>query len=241
MGIPFGTKMEVIIMVYGYCRVSTPRQNIERQERNIIAAYPKAKDHIYKEAYTGTTLDRPVWNRLKKRLKSGDMVVFDSVSRMSRNADEGVNLYLQLFNEGIELVFLKEPHINTSTYNKALRGAESLSETGNKIADEYIKATRNVLKIIATEQIRLAFEQSQKEVDDLRHRTSEGIETARINGKQIGGIKGKRLNVKKAISAKEIIKKHSKDFGGSLTDSECMALAKISRNTFYKYKRELKA
>lgn len=55
--------------VYGYCRVSTPIQNIERQIRNIKADYPEAV--IYKESYTGTKLDRPEWNRLHRWLQPG--------------------------------------------------------------------------------------------------------------------------------------------------------------------------
>jgi len=42
------------------------------------------------------------------------------------------------------------------------------------------------------------------------------------------------------VSAKEIIRTHSKDFGGTLSDAECIRLAGISRNSFYKYKAELK-
>ena len=74
-------------MIYGYARGSTPAQNIERQIRNIRAQYPDAK--IYSDVYTGTTSDRPQWNKLLKKLKSCDTIVFDSVSRMSRDADEG--------------------------------------------------------------------------------------------------------------------------------------------------------
>lgn len=225
-------------MEYGYCRISTPKQNIDRQFRNILSAFPNAK--IYKEIYTGTkTTGRKKLEEIVKLARSGDTIIFDSVSRMSRNADEGVGLYMQLYDEGVNLVFIKEPHINTATYSKALSSAEGLSDTGNQIADEYIKATRNVLKILAENQIRLAFEQSQKEVDDLHRRTAEGIETARRNGKQIGQVAGRKLHVKKAKPAKEIIKKHCKSFGGTLSDSECITLAGISRNTFYKYKREL--
>ena len=40
--------------VYGYCRISRKTQNIERQVRNIEAAYPNA--HIVKEAFTGTKI-----------------------------------------------------------------------------------------------------------------------------------------------------------------------------------------
>lgn len=225
-------------MIFGYCRISTKLQNIERQERNIILAYPKAK--IYKEIYTGTkTEGRTELAKILKLARSGDTIVFDSVSRMSRNAEEGIKLYLQLFDDGVQLVFLKEPHINTATYSKALSNAEGLSDTGNKIADEFINATRKVLKILATEQIKLAFEQSQKEVDDLHRRTSEGIETARRNGKQIGQVKGRKLNVKKKKPCQDFMLKRLKTFGGDLSDKECIKLLEISRNTFYKYKGEL--
>lgn len=73
--------------VYGYCRISTKQQSIERQVRNIKGLYSKAV--IITEAYSGTTIDRPEWNKLYKKVKAGDTVVFDSVSRMSRSADEG--------------------------------------------------------------------------------------------------------------------------------------------------------
>ena len=93
--------------------------------------------------------------------------------------------------------------------------------------------------LIATKQIRLAFEQSEKEVNDLHKRTAEGIETARSNGKQIGQKKGVKLKIKKKQPCKNIILKHSKDFRGTLNDNECMKLTGLSRNTYYKYKKEL--
>ena len=80
-------------MVYGYCRISTDRQNIniERQIRNILKAYPDAV--IKQEVYTGTKTDgRKVFEQLLKIIRSGDTIVFDSVSRMSRNAEAGGNL-----------------------------------------------------------------------------------------------------------------------------------------------------
>ena len=49
---------------YGYCRISTPKQNIDRQERNILDIYPAA--HIVKETFTGTKINgRKDWNRRK--------------------------------------------------------------------------------------------------------------------------------------------------------------------------------
>ena len=224
-------------MTYGYCRISTKQQSIERQIRNITAAYPDAR--IYQEAYTGTKIDRPQWSKLYKAAQAGDVIVFDSVSRMSRDASEGFAVYQELYNRGVNLVFLKEPFCNTSVYREA--AANSLPTTGNEIADIYIEATNRVLMILAQRQIQLAFEQAEKEVDDLHQRTREGIQTARAAGKQIGQRQGAKLEVKKAAAAKAIIRQHSKAFGGSLSDPECMKLAGCSRNSFYKYKAELKA
>jgi DNA invertase Pin-like site-specific DNA recombinase len=221
---------------YGYARISRKQQSIERQIRNITAYDPAVK--MYQEAFTGTTSDRPEWCRLLKRVKAGDTIIFDSVSRMSRNAEEGIEQYFELYNMGITLVFLKEGYINTDVYKESV--SKSLDMTGNEIADCYIEATNKVLKILAERQIRIAFEQAEKEVTDLHERTKEGIQTARENGKQIGQRKGAKLHVKKAEIAKGIIQRHSSDFGGSLNDIDCMKLTGLARNTYYKYKRELK-
>ena len=93
---------------------------------------------------------------------------------------------------------------------------------------------------LAREQIRLSFEQSEKEVSDLHQRTREGIQTARLNGKQIGQKPGAKLVTKKSLKAKEEIKKYSRDFNGTLNDAECIRLLGIARNTYYRYKRQLK-
>lgn len=222
-------------MTYGYARISRPQQSIDRQIRN-IKSYDK-NTHIVEEAYTGTKMDRPEWTKLYKNVRSGDTIIFDSVSRMSRSADEGVEIYFELYEKGIQLVFLKEHHIDTSTYDSAVQ--QSISSTGNDIADIYIEATNKVIKLLAKKQIIQAFEQSEKEVEDLHQRTREGIETARLNGKQIGQKPGNKLHIKKEVPAKEKIIKYSKDFEGKLSDVECMKLIGISRNTYYKYKREI--
>ncbi len=222
-------------MTYGYCRISTKKQNIERQERNIKSAYPEAV--ILKEVFTGTKINRKEWNRLEAILKTGDTIVFDSVSRMSRNAEEGFQTYESMFNRGITLVFLKEPHINTDTYKKAMQNQVQM--TGGAV-DLILEGINKYLLALAQEQIKIAFDQAEKEVLDLQQRTREGIQTARLNGKQIGQERGKKLTTKKCKDCKPIILKHSKDFNGTLDDSEVMKLTGLSRNSYYKYKRELK-
>lgn len=221
---------------YLYARISRKSQNIQRQITNLTKAYPDGI--LIQEAFTGTTLQRPKFERLLKQVKKGDTIVFDSVSRMSRSEAEGIEQYMELFNKGINLIFLKEPHINTDTYKKQIEGI-NIPSTDNKVVNLILEGVTNALKELAKEQIRLAFEQSQKEVDDLRERTKEGIREARRNGKQIGGVVGKKLTTKKSIESKEQIKKYSKDFDGSLKDTEVMKLIGISRNSYYKYKKEL--
>ena len=230
-------------MTYGYCRISTKKQNIERQERNIKATYPEAL--IRKEVYTGTKSDRKEWSKLLKALKPADTVVFDSVSRMSRNAEEGFETYERLYNAGVNLVFLKEPHINTDTYKQAIENQLQIAiNSGDNATDELmqsiIAALNKYILALAKKQIYLSFEQSEKEVTDLHQRRKEGIQTARLNGKQIGQKPGVKLTTKKSIAAKKEILKHSKDFSGTLSDMDTMKLVGLSRNTYYKYKKELK-
>ena len=222
--------------IYGYSRISTKKQSIERQIRNIKAEYADAA--IVQEAYTGTTLEgRKEFEKLLKIIKVGDTIVFDSVSRMSRNADEGVKLYMELYDKGITLVFLKEHYIDTEIYKSNLQDKIELTGTDE---DEIFKGINSYFKKLAEKQIRIAFEQAEKEVEDLHQRTKEGIETARLEGKQIGQVKGTKLVTKKSIKAKEEIKKYSKDFDGTLSDADCMKLIGLARNTFYKYKREMR-
>ena len=182
--------------IYGYCRISTANQSIDRQIRTIQAEYPTA--HI---------------------------------------VQEGLALYEDLYHKGICLVFLKEHHIDTETYKKALSG--SIAMTGTNV-DFILKGINEYLMALAKEQIKLAFEQSEKEVADLHQRTREGLLTAKLNGKQVGHRKGDGFETKKAREAKRVISTHCKAFGGTLDDAECMKLTGLARNTYYKYKRQIR-
>lgn len=231
--------------IYGYARVSTKTQRLDRQITNITTAFSNVKQ-IYTEKYTGTETDnRTEFQKLRKKVKTGDTIVFDSVSRMSRNADDGIELYMEFYEKGVNLIFLKESYINTDVYKNAIQ--QTIGTTGNEIADIYIEATNKVIKLLAKNQIIEAFKQAEKEVKDTRKRVSEGMKATQAKNKQlpeeeqiqIGQKKGVKLTTKKSTEAKKIIQKNSKDFNGSNSDAEVMKIAGISRNSFYKYKREL--
>ena len=132
---------------------------------------------------------------------------------------------------------LSLPHGQVVHSQKSLKDKIELTGTDE---DELFIGINNYFRKLALRQIRMVFEQSQKEVDDLRPRISEGLKTAQLNNKRVGTPKGTKLITKKSLAAKEIIKKHSKDFDGTLDDADVIKLAGISRNSFYKYKREIR-
>jgi len=259
--------------IYGYVRVSTLEQNKERQIKNIQNDYPEAV--IFTEEYTGKTMDRPVWSKLYPKLKKGDVIVFDEVSRMSRNAEEGFKTYQELFEKGINLIFLKEPYLNTDVFSGQIQRATV--KTGKDYLDQGLKI---ILMGVAEEQIKIAFEQSQAETDLRAQRAGEGIAEAKKHNEelevlypdtykdhpeysQIGREKGDKLTIKKAEPIQALIRKYSRDFDGTLSDMELLGVlstktvkipnkkrsgkveereisAKISRNTLYKYKKEMR-
>ena len=111
--------------------------------------------------------------------------------------------------------------------------------TGTDV-DYILEGINRYLLALAERQIAIAFEQAQKEVDDLHQRTREGIETARQSGKQIGRPGGKTYTTQRELSSLSVIKRLSRDFDGHNTDTEVMAITGLARNTYYKYKAKLK-
>lgn len=238
--------MEEII---GIARISRKTQNIERQIRNIQKIYPNAR--IIKIICSGSKVIgyrefEKVINEAKQAQSCKKYkLIFDSASRMSRNSDDGCDLYEDLFKHNVSIEFLKEPHINTEVFKKALDNQIKLQvTTGNEATDKLINTVIQALNeytiALAKEQIKKVFDQAQKELEDIHQRTSEGLETARLEGKQIGIKKGTKLITKKEKQAKEVILKHSKSFNGTLNDKECAKLAGVSRNTYYTYKKKLR-
>jgi DNA invertase Pin-like site-specific DNA recombinase len=221
--------------VYGYARISTKKQSIERQIKSIKAYNENAI--IFEETFTGTkVVGRKEFKKLMDIVKEGDTIIFDSVSRMSRNAEEGYKIYMDLYKRGINLVFLNEMTINTDTYKNAL--LKNIEMTNTNI-DFIIEGVNKFLESLAKEQILKAFEQAEKEVVDLSTRTSKTLQVLKDKGVVLGRKEGTKVTTKKSIQAKKRIQELSKDFNGSNTDKDVIAILRITRNTYYKYKKEL--
>lgn len=98
-------------MKIGYARVSTQDQNLDRQLDNLRAA---GCERIFNEKMTGTKSDRPELKTLLLTLRSGDVLVIDSFSRLSRSTKDLLDLVEKLTAMGVHLVSLKE-NLDTTT------------------------------------------------------------------------------------------------------------------------------
>lgn len=99
--------------VFGYARVSTEQQNLDRQ---IDALKRYGVDTIYNEKMTGTKRNRPELSKMLDRMTEGDTVVVESLSRLGRSTKDLIELVELFQSKGVHLVSLKESiDTNTST------------------------------------------------------------------------------------------------------------------------------
>ena len=148
--------------IYGYIRVSTVEQNIDRQQI-ALAAFGVSPENIFVDKVSGKDFDRPEWKRLMKALRRDDLVVVKSVDRLGRNYEEMIEQWrLITKKKQADIYVLDMPVLDT-------RGKRDLM--GTLIADI-------VLVVMSF------FAQSEREA--IRQRQAEGIAAARAKGKHLG-------------------------------------------------------
>ena len=215
-------------MIYGYCTVSG-KDEARQQEKAILETYPDAK-MLYEGVDFSTDRTLTLIEHIPGVVSQNDVLVFDSICRMSRDSDECYWIYTYLFNKGRTLVFLKGPYLNTSVYQNAF---DQIKES--KRYEELEKAIFVILK----EQLRVSLAYAEEQFQKRSSRRKAGIEKARQEGKQIGQKTGAKLHVKKKAAIKEGIRENARTFGGTMTDTECMAHLHVSYHTYKKYKQEI--
>jgi DNA invertase Pin-like site-specific DNA recombinase len=237
--------------VYGYVRVSTKKQS-EKMQLDAIHAFSRIDKMFSEGAFTGTTTNRDKFQELVKQVNKdiadGEQVtiIFYSVSRMSRNAKEGIEQYFEWYDKGVELVFLNEHHIDTAVYRKAVNNAISLhinsdKASTNKFFNTMIAAMNELQRDIATEQIELAFAQAEKEVQDLHKRTSDGMRASGASEKIAAARTGQTFTTLKELKTRISMLECLKDFGGQQNIARFAADRSLSRVTVYKYRDAIKA
>ena len=163
---------------------------------------------------------------------------------MSRNAEEGYNLYMELYEKGINLIFLKERHIDTEEFKRRTqRHIERVTTQDNKM-DNLINGILELVEEFEKENlkdnIRLAFERAEQERLLMIQRIKNGKAVSDIRQGRPTGSQNKTTKKEKEI--KKVIKELSKDFDGQFSDEKIRKeYITVARNTYYKYKKELKA
>lgn len=221
--------------IYGYCRVSTDHQSLDRQEITITKHYPDAE--IVKEKCSGTRMNRPAWTALCKKLTAGDVIVFDDIDRMSRNAAEGFKVYQELYTRGIVLRFIKRPFVDTDVYRDTMQIKPTGADTD--FDETVIPGINAYLMRLAERQIKIAFDAAEEEVTRKHVNIREGMRASGAGEKISKARTGRTYETKKSKEMKVRIRQMSRDFDGTMTDRDVMEVLGLARNSYYKYKRQM--
>ena len=147
---------------YGYMRVSSVDQNVERQRQELIR-WGIVKKNIYSDKLSGKDFKRPSYQRLRKKLKKGDVLVVKSIDRLGRNYEEIQIEWRYIVKElQADIVIIDMPILDTRT-NKDL--------IGTLISDIVLQ----LLSYVA---------QAEREYN--HQRQAEGIAIAKAQGKHLG-------------------------------------------------------
>ena len=151
---------------YGYIRVSSREQN-EARQRIALEEWGIAPEEIVIDRQSGKDFHRPGWQRLMKRLRSGDLLVVQSIDRLGRNYEEILEQWRWITKERqADVLVLDMPLLDTRAKGKDL--------TGTFIADLVLQ----ILSYVA-----------QTERENIRRRQAEGIAAAKARGVRFGAAK----------------------------------------------------
>lgn len=197
-------------MKFAYIRVSSKDQNEARQLDTMQAQGVDAKN-VFIDKASGKDTNRAEYQRMKDKLREGDTVVFDSISRMSRNMDATKKEYAWFIENGISLEFVKEPILNTK-----VDGTQDVMQRA--ISDI-------ILTLLATF--------AEVERNDIRSRQAEGIASAKRRGQRLGRptIGYSTLSNEQRVLFDEQYRRW-KD--GKQTAVQAFTNAGLTKSTFYK-------
>lgn len=194
--------------IYGYARVSTKEQHLDRQ----IIELKKYVDErfIFADKQSGKDMERPQYQLLRKVAQKGDVIYVHSLDRLGRNKQQ-IKQELEYYNtEGVRVKILDIP----TTMMDIQEGQEWLIDMINNL----------LLEVLST--------MAQQERTKTRERQAQGIAAlkAKNNGKGIG-----RPKVEYPDNFKEIYKKWK---AGDITAVKAMELLDLKKNTFYRLAKD---
>ncbi|MGR6001843.1 recombinase family protein [Bacillus cereus] len=197
---------------FGYVRVSSKGQNEECQIENMKNLGIEDRD-IFIDKQSGKHMRRENYQMLKKLARTGDTIVFDSLTRLGRSINDVLGEFRYFEQQRINLQFIKEPFINVN-YN---------GKTTNDVIQQAVqKATLTILSAFA-----------EKERQDTKQRQAEGIALAKKHGKHLG-----RPPVQ---VTDQFIEAYREWQSGKITAVGAMRKYDIKRSSFYKLVKQYEA
>ena len=157
------------------------------------------------------------------RFTPGDFLICNSVDELadsvaaSEDIEAIIKEYINILNRDVELIFDRSTQCN-SLFIKTLTNSEQ----------DFESVLRKCVMNYANQR------------DIAAKYAKKHVVTARANGNRVGLKKGTKLTTKKSVQMKEKIREYSQDFNGVMRDSAVIERLGIARNSYYKYKKELR-
>lgn len=197
-------------MDYGYVRVSSSTQNPDRQIRQLMKN-GILYDNIFVEHFTGKTIKRPKFQKLLKKIQSGDHIYVTSFDRLGRNYDETLEAWTYITKQKkANVVILDLPMLDS----KSKVG----EETGKLLSDILIY----LMAYIADME-----RQKNREAQRM------GIEAKKARGEW------NEYGRPRKVSRERFKEYYVNYLDDKLTIEECMEQLNISKTTFLRYEKEL--
>lgn len=193
-------------MNYGYVRVSSQTQNIARQMEE-LKIFELGKKCIFIDKQSGKDFERKNYQRMKKKLKKGDLLIVKSIDRLGRNYD-------MIINEWADITKVIEADIYVIDFPLLDTRLDSSNLIGKFISDIVLQ----VLSFVA-----------QNERENIRKRQAEGIRLAKERGVHMG-----RPKYKLPDNFKEVVNRY---YNKEITNNEAIKTLNMARGTFFKYSR----
>lgn len=148
---------------FGYIRVSTKEQNLDRQF-TALQPYVTDEKYIYSDKASGKDMEREGFQNMLKAMREGDTLHIKSIDRLGRNKQQ-IKDYLEYFKkEGIRVKIIDLP----TTMQDVPAGQEWVIDMINNIIIEVYTSI------------------AQQERETIRQRQREGIDVAKSKGKHLG-------------------------------------------------------
>ena len=205
--------------IFGYARVSSKDQNLDRQIRT-LKEYVKSEKDIYTDKRSGKDTERENYQRLREIVREGDIIVCTELDRFARSKQDIKNELMYFKNEGVKIVFLDIPT------TKIFLDKEN---TLNQVNDIFDMVNNILIEVIAT--------MAEKERKKIRERQLQGIRAAKENGVKFG--RPKKVDLNDPQKKKEILELIQKVKNSKITNKEASDQLGISTRYFYTLKRKI--